>query len=192
MILFRQSQMQNLIKNNIGGKKIIALLIITNSLYVLMLAVTIPTVMHFSGGMKILDMMPLGYDPGYVNTLLNALGEKGRQAYLYNQIPVDLFFPFFSGITYCLLIAFFLNKLGKLNGNYFIFCFVPLFAGLFDYCENTGIISMLRSYPGNSILLSQITNVFSVLKSSFTTFYLSILIILLIIIGMNKFLVKRK
>ena len=48
--------------------------------------------MAFSGGMKLLDMMPLGYDMDYINTLFETLGEKGRDIYLYNQIPVDMIY----------------------------------------------------------------------------------------------------
>lgn len=184
--------MRNLISRNINGKKVLFLFVLTNIIYLTMILITIPKVVRFSGGMRILDMLPAGYNAEYVNALLNALGENGRNAYLYNQIPIDMIYTFFSGLTYCLLIAYFLNKLGKLNGYFFAICFLPLLAGFFDYCENTGIIFMLRSYPDNSVLLSQITNVFSVLKSSFTTIYFFILMILLIACGINKLQQKWK
>jgi hypothetical protein len=143
--------------------------------------------MAFSGGLKILDMMPSGYDPEYVNTLLKALGEAGRNAYLYNQIPLDLIYPLLFGVSNCLILAYFLNKMGKLEGNLFYLCLVPLFAGLFDYLENTGIITMLITYPENSVIMSHITNVFSILKSFATTIYFVIVIIVLIAFGIRKF-----
>ena len=183
--------MKELIQRNLSGRKVLLLFIFTNIIYAFMLMISIPKVMNFSGGMKFLDMMPLGYNAEYVNSLLNTLGEKGRHIYLYNQIPVDMIYPFFFGISYCLVLAYILNKLGKLNNYLFYLCLLPLFAGLFDYFENFGIITMLKSYPGNSILLSQITNIFSVLKSSFTIIYFITLIIFLLVFGINKLFKKK-
>ena len=162
------------------------LFILTNIVYAIMLTITIPKVMSFSQGMQLLDMMPAGYSAEYVNTLLRTLGEQGRDAYLFNQIPVDMVYPFLFAISYCLLLAYFLDKLGKLESHFFYFCLLPLFSGLFDYCENIGIITILTSYPNNSNLLTQITNVFSILKSSITSIYFVSLIVFLIALGRRK------
>jgi hypothetical protein len=151
-----------------------------------MLTTTIPKVMGFAGGLKLLDMMPTGYSTGYVNELLNALGEEGRHAYLFIQIPVDMVYPLFFGVGNCLLLAYFLNKIKKFDGKLSSLCFLPLFSGIFDYFENFGIIMMLKSFPNNSVLLSEATNVFSILKSAFTTFYFLVLLILLIKITKDK------
>ncbi|MCK9209893.1 MAG: hypothetical protein M0P61_03545 [Ignavibacteriaceae bacterium] len=184
--------MKDLIRKNLNGKRILLLFVLTNIIYAIMLTITIPKVMSFSGGMKLLDMMPTGYNAEYVNALLSALGEKGRDAYLFNQLPVDMIYPFLFGVSYCLALAYILNKLGKFESRLFYFCFLPLFSGLFDYLENIGIITMLKSYPNNPVILSQITNVFSVLKSSFTTFYFIVLIIFLIVFWMKKLFQKSK
>lgn len=77
--------MKDLIKRNINGKKILLLFILTNVIYAIMLSITIPKVMRFADGMKLLDMMPTGYNSEYVNSLLSALGTTGRNAYLFNQ-----------------------------------------------------------------------------------------------------------
>ncbi len=184
--------MKDLIRRNLNGKRILLLFVLTNIIYAIMLTITIPKVMSFSGGMKLLDMMPTGYNAEYVNALLSALGESGRNAYLFNQLPVDMIYPFLFGVSYCLILAYILNKLGKFESRLFYFCFLPLFSGLFDYLENIGIITMLKSYPNNPVILTQITNVFSVLKSSFTTFYFIVLIIFLIVFGMNKLLQRSR
>lgn len=178
--------MKNWINRNIQGRKVLLLFILANIVYTIMLTVTIPKVMSFSDGMKLLDMMPTGYNTEYVNALLNALGEEGRNAYLFTQIPVDLIFPGLFGISYCLLFAYFLNKIGKLNGYYWGLCWFPILAGLFDYFENFGIIAILNSYPDNSISLAQTTNIFSVLKSVFTTLTFTTLIVLLIVFIIGK------
>jgi hypothetical protein len=155
-----------------------------------MLVVTIPKVMGFSGGMKILDMMPTGYDPAYVNSLLDALGPDGRNVYLFNQIPLDMVFPGINAITFCLIFGYFFQKLGKIDSILFYICYLPLLAGLFDYCENIGIISILNSYPNNPEILSIVTNLFSILKSSLTTIYSLILLFVLIVFGVKKFVSK--
>jgi len=178
--------MVKLIKRNLYGKKVLLLFILTNIIYAVMLTITIPNVMSFSGGLKIMDMLPTGYNPEYVNTLMKALGEKGRDAYLFEQIPVDMVYPLLFALSWCLVLAYILKKLGKLDGILFCLCFIPVFAGIFDYCENIGIINILNSYPTNSDLLSQTTSVFSVLKSSCTTLYFFILIICLIALGIKK------
>ena len=71
--------------------------------------------MAFSNGMKLLDMMPTGYNSEYVYALFETLGVEGRFTYLYNQIPIDMIYPFLFGISYCLLIAYFLRKLNLEN-----------------------------------------------------------------------------
>ena len=158
----------------------------TGIIYTIMLTVTIPKVMGFSGGMKILDMMPTGYDPAYVNSLLDALGPDGRNVYLFNQIPWDMVFPGINATTFCLIFGYFFQKLGKFDSILFYICYLPIFAGLFDYCENIGIISILISYPTNPEILSIGTKLFSILKSSLTTIYSLILIFVLIVFGFKK------
>ncbi|MBK7939126.1 MAG: hypothetical protein IPJ82_19520 [Lewinellaceae bacterium] len=178
--------MRNLVQKNLSGKRILWLFVITNAVYSIMLLITIPYVMSFSQGMKLLDMMPTGYNHEYINSLLSALGEGGRGAYLYRQIPVDMIYPFLFGVSSCLVLAYFLDKLNKLNGALFYLCFIPLFSGFFDYGENFGIIAILKTYPNNSVLLSQITNILSILKSSCTVTYFISLIALLLAFGASR------
>ena len=177
--------MKELIKRNISGIKVLLLFIVTNVVYVFMLTVSIPHVMSFSGGIKILDMMPTGYNAEYVNSLFSALGEEGRHAYLFNQLPLDMIYPFLFAISYCMVLAFFINKLNRLDGSLFYLCFIPIFSGVFDYGENIGIILMLNSYPNYSDFLIKTTSIFSLLKSFCTMFFFTALIIVLIVSGVT-------
>ncbi|MFZ4463411.1 MAG: hypothetical protein ACOYN5_06165 [Bacteroidales bacterium] len=172
--------MKGLIIQNLQGRKALFFFVIAGMLYTFMLIVTIPEVMLFSDGMKILDMMPTGYDAAYVKQLFETLGTEGRQLYLTHQLPVDMVFPFFSAIGFSLVMAWILKKLGKLNSLWFILCYLPFFAGAFDYLENFGIISLLIRYPSLSVTFIRIINVFSVLKSSMTTIYSVGFLILLV------------
>lgn len=166
-------------------KIILLLLLLTNLVYAFMLLVTIPKVMHFSGGMELLDLMPAGYDTEYVDTLFRTLGQQGRNAYLFHQLPVDMLYPFLFGVTYCLLLAHILNKLGKSTGHLTYLCLLPLLAALFDYSENAGIIALLSHYPKNNGFLVVSTNVSTILKSCFTTSYFLVLVISLIALGIQ-------
>ena len=179
------------IEKNISGIKVLGLFILTNIVYIFMLTVTIPKTMGFSNGMKLMDMMPTGYDFNYVNELFSSLGENGRETYLTSQIPVDMIYPLLFGLTYCLLLGYFLKKLNKLNSPYLYLCLLPIIAGIADYLENFGIITMLKNYPEITEINVNITSIFSLIKSISTSLFFIVLIIMLIIIGI-KFFKKNK
>lgn len=183
--------LKTIINKNVKGKKVLFLFVLTNIVYAIMLIVTIPKTMKFSNGMKLLDMMPTGYDSEYINALFETLGVPGREIYLYNQIPVDMIYPFLFGISYCLLITYFLKKIDKFNSIFFYLCFLPIIAGIADYLENFGIINMLNNYPNLSQISMEATNVFSIVKSITTTIYFIALLITLLLFGV-KTIIERK
>lgn len=174
-----------IIDKNLQGKKVLALFTLTNLIYFIMLGITIPLVSGYAEGLKLLDMMPMGYGFDYVNALFDTLGPKGRDTYLYRQLPVDLVYPALFGVSYCLVLAYFLKKLNSLNSKLFYLCLLPLFAGLADYLENIGIINLLTDYPNLTSHMVTITAFFSLLKSSITTLYFLILIGILILLGIK-------
>jgi hypothetical protein len=179
------------IHGSISGKKILGLFILTNTVYVFMLIVTIPKTMEFSNGMKLLDMMPTGYDLNYVSELFKSLGVIGRETYLTNQLPVDMIYPLLFGLTYSLLLAYFLKKLKKLKSPYSYLCLIPIVAGIADYLENIGIITMLNNYPNLTATSVNLTNIFSLIKSISTSVFFIVLIVILLILGI-KFLGRNK
>ncbi len=185
------NRLTKFINGNNSGKKVLGLFILTNAIYVFMLTVTIPKTMGFSNGMKLLDMMPMGYDLNYVSELFNSLGEIGREIYLTNQIPVDMVYPLLFGLTYCLLLAYFLKKLNKLNTSFIYLCFIPIIAGIADYLENFGIIAMLKNYPELTEIAVKTTSSFSLIKSISTSVFFIVLIVMLIILGI-KFMKRNK
>ncbi|SEK54056.1 hypothetical protein SAMN04488008_101672 [Maribacter orientalis] len=174
------------IEKHISGKKVFWLFILTNLVYAFMLMVTIPNTMAFSNGMKLLDMMPTGYDFNYVNKLFSTLGENGRETYLTNQIPVDMIYPLLFGVSYCLVMAYFLNKINKLNTPFIFLCLLLVIAGIADYLENIGIISMLSSYPDFTKTAVLTTSIFSVIKSISTSMFFIALIVVLILLGIKS------
>ncbi|WP_276381728.1 hypothetical protein [Flavobacterium sp. H4147] len=175
--------MKDIIKKNADRKKVIILFVLTNIIYSIMLFITIPKVMQYTNGSKLLDMMPFGYNSEYVNSLLSIMGTKGRSVYLYQQIPLDMIYPLLFAITYSILFTYILRKLNKQESYWFPISYLPIFAGIFDYCENLGIITLLNTYPHNSVLISQITSICTILKSWITTiFFIALLISLVIFI----------
>lgn|GEM_PF-523788 len=159
------------------GKRVLLLVILTNFVYALMIAITIPLVMKSSNGLELLDMMPAGYSPVYVKTLLEILGEEGRHSYLFIQIPVDMLYPLLFGVSYSLLLAYFLIKLGWPK-SYFVICLLPLAAGLFDYFENIAVVNMLMRYPSEVTSVAEVASVLTIIKSIFSTFsFMAIVIV---------------
>lgn len=184
-------KIREIIEQNSTGKKVLLLFVLTNLVYALMLLVTIPKTMAFSNGLKLLDMMPLGYSPEYIKKLLETLGEQGRQVYLTKQIPVDMIYPLLFGLSYSLMMGYFLKKLSLFHSFYYYLCFLPVIAGVSDYIENFGIMTMLNSYPDLSPFLMKVTNVFTVVKSISTSVYFIALLITLLLFGIQT-LKKRK
>lgn len=174
-------------KKTVSGKKILALFVATNVVYALMLLVTIPSVMTFSDGMKLLDMLPFGYESEYVRQLFDTLGEEGRSTYLKRQLPVDMLYPGLFAISYSLIMVYFLSKMNKFNGWVVNLAFLPIVAGLADYLENAGIITMLIKYPNQTRLMAELTSTFSVLKAMSTTVYFFVLLIVLIAFGISYY-----
>nr|WP_233164303.1 hypothetical protein [Snuella sedimenti] len=160
--------------------------VVTNIVYAIMLLLTIPRVMQFSNGMKLLDMMPGGYSQEYVSTLFLTLGYEGRRLYLWNQIPIDMVYPFLFGICYSLLLVYFLKKINRVNSKLLYLTLLPIVAGLADYAENLGIITMLNAAPEIALTTAQLTNVFTLIKSIASTIYFVVLLATIIAFLVSK------
>lgn len=175
----------------VKGRNIFVLFIATTVIYTLMLTITIPKLMTFSGGKKIIDMMPGGYNTSFVVDLLGALGEEGRSFYLTRQLPLDFIYPVAFAVTYALIFVFFLRKINRHDSPWKFIALLPVIAGVADYLENIGIIAMLKTYPDISTSLVQLSSSVSVLKASATTVYFVSLIILLVAVGVMKLRQRR-
>ena len=178
-------QLTTFLANNTSGKKVLGLFILTNVVYLYMVFVTGPRTMHHANGLRLLDIMPTGYNLNDVNKLFDALGTIGRETYLTRQIPVDMIYPLLSGLTYCLILGYVLKKLNKLNTPFLYICVLPLIAGLVDYLENFGIIILLKSYPDISQSMVSIISVFTVIKFIISGIFFLALIILFAWLGIR-------
>ncbi len=161
--------MHRLIQNNISGKKVLSFFIITQVFYGILMFITIPKLMEYSQKVKILDIMPMGYNLEHVQNLFANLGDVGRNFYLTVQIPIDFIYPLLFTISYSLLLAYLFKKSSLTSSKIKTLNVVPVFAGLFDYLENLGIIGMLKTYPDLNIMLVSTTSTITIAKSIFTT-----------------------
>ncbi len=183
--------LKNVLTNYSTGKNVLFLFILTNIVYAIMLVFTIPHVMNFSGGIKLLDMMPMGYDIEYIQSLFNALGDEGRLAYLVIQIRVDMIYPLLFAVSNSLLMVYLLKQINKSTSSLFYLSLIPVVAGVADYLENFGICTLIKSYPDLSQTVAETTNIFSLIKSMSTSVFFVSLIVVLIVLGTNKLLKKK-
>jgi hypothetical protein len=169
--------MTELIKRYSSGLNVFLFFVAANLVYLFMTLLTIPTVLIYSKGIKLFDLMPFGYDLTYAGALLEKLGPEGREFYLEHQLPFDMIYPGLSGIAYCLLMAWLFKKIKLIDKPAIYLCLIPLVAGLFDYLENFGIIVMITSYPSVSALQVAFTSTFTIIKSMLSAIFFVILIV---------------
>jgi len=175
-----------------NGKTVLILFVITNLVYAYMLGISIPATMAYADGLKLLDMMPMGYSADYIQHLFTTLGDEGRAIYLWKQIPADMLYPILFAISNCLIMAYFLKKIKQFDSLLFFLCTLPIIAGIADYLENISIISMLNSFPDLSSFTMKASHLFTVVKSAATTVYFTALLITIGMFGLQVLLRKRK
>lgn len=160
-----------------NGKVVLAYIIPAIVVYFIMLLYTIPQVSAYAPGIALFDLSPSGYSFEYAIKLLDALGSKGRELYLYRQLPLDFIYPGLFAISCSLLLSWLFLKTQKKNSKIFYLCSIPIAAGLFDYFENILIINILTSYPNVSEFAISFASVITITKSTITMIFFLILII---------------
>ncbi|MDI9312577.1 MAG: hypothetical protein QM535_20365 [Limnohabitans sp.] len=174
------------IENHLQGKKVFLWFVATQIIYFTMVFVNIPN-SDFET-YKIFDIRIFGYNYLEATTLLNHLGNEGRYVYLYQQIPLDLIFPFLFCISSILILGYFLKKINLYESKFRFLLFVPLLSNLFDYFENFSVIKMLTSFPEISEKLVVFASNCTIIKFLLTSIYLVVLIFVILKLGLKKFL----
>jgi len=163
------------LKKLASGKTVLILFIMTMSVYLLMLFYTIPMVESFAPNTALFDLSPSGYSYPHAMSLLEELGNEGRQFYLSRQLPLDFIYPGLFAVSYTLLLIWLFSKSFKETSKIFYLAFIPALGGLFDYLENICIIRMINSFPDLSARIVQTASTFTLLKSVFTTAFFLLL-----------------
>jgi len=162
-------------------------LLMSQAIFISMQIVTIPLILQEAGGLKIFDMLPLGYTYDYAYQFLAQLTERGYELYKYVQLPLDIFFPILNCLaglcTFILLTRLYLRVSRKsLQDQYSlalkIVLALPLIAMLFDYLENLMIFVMLTYRLAIPKALVGVANIFTIVKSMSTTMFYTINLLL--------------
>ena len=155
-----------LLQNAASGKVVLAISMLTMGVYLIMFCYTIPKVERHAPGLALFDLSPTGYSTQHAITLLESLGQEGRNVYLYQQLPVDFLFPGLFAVSLTLLLTWIFAKSFQSNSKIFYFAVVPILAGIFDYLENISIVSMIQSFPDLPQGLVATASIFTMLKSA--------------------------
>jgi hypothetical protein len=141
--------------------------------------------LKITNGANILDF-EFGYSRDKAYHMIAALGEDGRSFYLTKIIPMDFPFPFAYMLCYAGWISLLIKYIAPLSAAKYL-TFVPLFAMLFDWLENLGIILMLSNYPNMPLLAIYTASISGILKTLFTLGSISI-----ILVSLTVYIVKKK
>ena len=156
------------------------------AVYLAMLFYTIPIVEGYANGLRIFDLSPGGYSYDHTIELLGSLGESGRHAYLYRQLPLDFVYPGLFAISCSLLLSWLLLKNRPADSPFFYFCLIPVIAGCFDYIENIFIVRLIVDFPDVSGWLVKFSSCATVIKSLATTLFFVVLIFSVTMLFLNR------
>ena len=151
------------------GRNVLLLLVPTMAVYLLMLLVTIPRVQSYAADSALFDLSPGGYSHADAMTLLQSLGDAGREAYLFPQLALDFVYPGLFAICFSLMLIWVYSPRIQAQPKLGYLALLPVFGGLFDYLENVLIIRMISTFPDVSEGLVSAASGFTLLKSGFST-----------------------
>lgn len=162
-------------------------LIISNGLFAIIMAWSLPHLSALAAGLAMFDARPTGYDFVTAQFIINTLGQDGRQFYLSTQLKLDMAYPALFAISFALLIVKFshvLNLQAKWRYNLLI---APLLTGLFDYVENYFISQMLIQADQLTAITVQNASFLTICKSTASSLTQVISLVLLILVIIQKY-----
>lgn len=118
--------------------------------------------------------LQFAYTPEQAYELIDSYSDEVRSTYAFGEMTVDVVYP----IAYTLLLSVTLMLLYPQNWK---LAWLPYVIFASDMLENTGIVTMLYSYPAKLITVAWITSGFSTIKWS-----LVLLVLVIILVGFGK------
>jgi hypothetical protein len=186
------NRIYNLVKSLARGRNIWLLGITTALLLVVYNFIKLPDFiagqLGYSGSQPMFAIdLQFNYSPAWVYTVLGDYGEKGRAAYGYLSGLFDFIFPLIYSLFLATALSAILSRLwpGKESG-WPKLSLLGLLAGIMDWLENIGIISLIINYPRQLPWLVNITNTFTMAK------YGLVLLSLLVIMAGGIILLLRR
>jgi hypothetical protein len=144
-------------------------LLINISLFLFTVAAPLQHLKMQAGGLAAFDTRLGGYDLSQARSLLEALGEEGREYYARVQLRIDNLHPATYALSHCLFILW-LARAGRaasrgIAWSYRLILLVfPVAACALDWLENIGISAMLEGWPALSSDLVTRTSALTVAK----------------------------
>ncbi len=129
--------------------------------------------------------LTIGFTPSRTLQMVQEYGDAARAFYAMIEMTTDVIYP----IVYSFLFAVTLSLL-YYRKSYAPFAYVNLFPFIslvFDYLENLTIVTMLKSYPEQSMTLASFCEIFKMIK-----WFSVVVTVLLIIYGLLKSLKMPK
>jgi hypothetical protein len=164
---------------------------VTLGVYLVMVAWSLPAVSDAAVGLAPFDMRPGGYSFDEAKAFLSALSPEGADFYRNVQQRFDLFYPALSAATLFFAIAVLAPKSWGVWRWVAALTAVPGAVG--DYLENHAVAGMLAlGADGITPGVVARASMWTLVKSSFTTLAMAILLLLLILSGVRKLRVRKQ
>ena len=138
-------------------------LLILALIYGVFAGVIMPKSVEKAQGDGPLDLL-FSYTPETAFAHVASYGELGRAAYVKFSLIVDTAYPIVYTLLFMVIISLLATKLWPARKGLQKLALVPLFAFVFDLCENQNIVSMLKSWPETNDKTAQMASLFTSLK----------------------------
>jgi len=130
---------------------------------VLLMALVVFPALPINGEM--IDLK-LYYKLADIQAAMLQYGPRGRLVYALASASLDTLFPmlyvtFFSGLLYRF----------RPHERLWVMAFIPVFAGVWDLCENAQIVTMLLQYPDLSVRQVAVASLFTSIKHLLSALY---------------------
>ena len=145
-------------------------------------------IMAFAANNSVLpiDLM-FFFTPDQAFEMMDKYGEAGRSIYLRIELTADIIYPMIYTSFFGLLISWLFQRAFKPESKMQKWNVMPVGAWLFDMLENSGIVSMLLTYPSKPEVLAWITMFFGTLKWAFFIVTIGLVLVGLVKAAMNGF-----
>ena len=141
--------------------------------------------LKITGGANILDF-EFGYSTARAYSVFESLGNEGRAFYLARILPLDFVFPLSYMAFYFAWIALLQRHVFGHQKMVSSLLLIPIFAMLFDWAENLGVLMMLHRYPTVLGGVCAVSSAMTILKFVGTMLSIGTIAALLIMVLMKR------
>ncbi len=148
-----------------------------------------PTMQKKMGQGEQADVLDIhfGFTSSEASEVLDKMGEQGRGIYQITELVVDSLYPILYTFFLIFLLSLLVKKVPFRDTRLSLLNLFPLLTTLFDFSENTGIVTLINQFP----TLSPTTVLFTSL-ANMGKWGTAIITVLLILAGTFLFFKNRK